>query len=494
MKWFVSRIKFISEMMVWDLLTAAGFFCLLIVALNYIGDPVVRIVLAVAVSIFIVLILVLKFRFLYNQYSLDSVTRRKNKKAFEHGAAGLIRKNKNYALVYANIDRFKLINDAYGDEEGDRILRKIHKIIDEELLWNEISGRIMADNFGILMHYHSVEKLGERLARMSQQFGELSDKNGNCYGIEMYFGVYIINEDDEIDINAMMERANLARRKITPSYRVSLGIYDDRDRQLLGREKVLEMKMRKALDNGEFVPYLQPKYELQGETVAGAEALVRWVDPEEGMIFPGDFIPLFEKNGFVVELDLYMFEQVCKMVTEWGRQGKRVVPVSVNLSRSHFDVPNFFQEYVKILERYPVPAKAIEIELTESLFYNDLNSLNDLVSTIHEHGLSCSIDDFGSGYSSLNMLKDVKVDALKLDRVFFENGVDDSRGKNVVESVIKLAQALDLHTISEGIEERGQVDFLKSMNCDLIQGYVFAKPMPVPDFERLVFGTTVSNL
>lgn len=494
MKRFLSQIKFAIEMMAWDLLTVVAFFCLLILTISYMDDTVWQIVLAAAASAFIVLMLVLKCRLLMKQYGRDNVTRHKNKKAFERVASGLIRKNKNYALVYANIDRFKLINDAYGDEVGDSILRSIHKIIDDELLWNEVSGRIMADNFGILMHYHSIEKLDERLERMSRQFEELSDKNGNSYGIEMYFGVYVINEDDEIDINAMMERANLARRKISPSYRVSLGIYDDRDRQRLGREKVLEMKMRRALDNGEFVPYLQPKYELQKETVAGAEALVRWMDPEEGMIFPGEFIPLFEKNGFVVELDLYMFEQVCKMVAEWKRQGKRIIPVSVNLSRSHFDVPNFFDEYVKILERYPVPEKAIEIELTESLFYNDLSSLNVLVSMIHEHGLSCSIDDFGSGYSSLNMLKDVKVDALKLDKVFFENGVDDNRGKDVVESVIKLAQALDLHTISEGIEERGQVDFLKSMHCDLIQGYVFAKPMPVPDFERLVFGTTVSNL
>lgn len=494
MKRFISQIKFVLEMMAWDLLTVFAFFCLLILTLTFIDDTMQRIILAAAASVFILLMLILKCRILFRQYGRDNVTRHKNKKAFEREAEGLIRKNKNYALVYANIDRFKLINDSYGDAVGDSILSEIHKIIDDELLWNEVSGRIMADNFGILMHYHSIEKLDERLYRMSQQFEELSDESGSRYGIEMYFGVYIIKEDDEIDISAMMERANLARRKISPSYRVSMGIYDDRDRQNLAREKVLEMKMHDALDNGEFVPYLQPKYELEGETVAGAEALVRWMDPEEGMIFPGEFIPLFEKNGFVVDLDLYMFEQVCKMVAEWGRQGKRVIPVSVNLSRSHFAVPDFFQAYVNILERYPVPPKSIEIELTESLFYNDSDSLNVLVSTIHEYGLSCSIDDFGSGYSSLNMLKDVQVDALKLDKVFFENGADDSRGKDVVESVIKLAQALDLHTISEGIEERGQVDFLKSMHCDLIQGYVFAKPMPVPDFERLVFGATVSNL
>ena len=149
------------------------------------------------------------------------------------------------------------------------------------------------------------------------------------------------------------------------------------------------------------------------------------------MIYPNEFIPLFEKNGFVVELDLYMFEEVCKLVERWNKSGQRIIPVSVNLSRSHFEIPNFFDNYERVLKKYDIPPKAIEIELTESLFYNDLDSLNTLVNKIHSAGLSCSIDDFGSGYSSLNMLKDVRVDALKLDRVFFANGDSDKRGKDV---------------------------------------------------------------
>ena len=288
----------------------------------------------------------------------------------------------------------------------------------------------------------------------------------------------------------MLEHANMARKKIAPGYRVPMGIYDEKDKLRLGREKELEMKMHDSLGRGDFIPYLQPKYELEGETIAGAEALVRWVDPEEGMIYPDEFIPLFESNGFVVDIDLYMFEEVCRMVERWQREGWRTIPISVNLSRSHFNVPDFFRAYEEILERYDVPPKSIEIELTESLFYNDMEELNSLVGRIHNVGLSCSIDDFGSGFSSLNVLKDVQVDALKLDRVFFANDreEDNERGKNVIQSVIQLAQALDLHTISEGVEERNQVEFLKQMKCDLIQGYVFARPMPVPEFEKLAFG------
>ena len=304
----------------------------------------------------------------------------------------------------------------------------------------------------------------------------------------MYFGVYLVENKNTL-VSAMLERANIALKRVAGAaqHLVHMGVYDDAERQLLGREKELEMKMERALKNGEFVPYLQPKYELENETIGGAEALVRWVDPVEGMIFPNEFIPLFERNGFIVELDLYMFEQVCKLVEKWSESGYPKIPVSVNMSRGHFSVPGFFKRYQQILDRYDIPDNTIEIELTESLFYNEMSMLKELINKIHAAGMLCSIDDFGSGYSSLNMLKDVKVDALKLDRVFFKEAEDDQRGKSIINSVLHLAQSLNLRTISEGVEIRSQVDFLKEMDCDYIQGYVFAKPMPVTDFEQIAF-------
>ena len=219
----------------------------------------------------------------------------KNKKEFERIARDLLRGDGNYVVVYANIDRFKLINETYGNDVGDWILRRIHEIIDDELRWDEVSGRIMADNFGVLMRFHSLPKLDQRLYRISKQLSELTDDNGNCYGIILYFGVYVV-KDDENDISAMLEHANLARKKISPSHLVPMGIYDVKESQKLGRDKALEMKMHKALEQGDFVPYLQPKYELEGESIAGAEALVRWIDPEEGMIYPDEFIDLLIKE------------------------------------------------------------------------------------------------------------------------------------------------------------------------------------------------------
>ena len=489
MKQVLVRLKSFRGALIWDLATAVVLFLFMIWTLDRFEGSVTKAFLVILTTGFLVLMVAVKYQLLYKHFGQDDVTGGKDKKEFERVAKKMLRSDASYVLVYANIDRFKLINETYGNSVGDRILHEIHSIVDAELRWDEVSGRIMADNFGILMRYHSLPKLDERLERISRQMEELTDENGNRYGITLYFGVYVIS-DKSIEVSTMLEHANMARKKIAPGYRVPMGIYDEKDKLRLGREKELEMKMHDSLGRGDFIPYLPPKYELEGETIAGAEALVRWVDPEEGMIYPDEFIPLFESNGFVVDIDLYMFEEVCRMVERWQREGWRTIPISVNLSRSHFNVPDFFRAYEEILERYDVPPKSIEIELTESLFYNDMEELNSLVGRIHNVGLSCSIDDFGSGFSSLNVLKDVQVDALKLDRVFFANDreEDNERGKNVIQSVIQLAQALDLHTISEGVEERNQVEFLKQMKCDLIQGYVFARPMPVPEFEKLAFG------
>lgn len=486
-KQVLSRVRLIGTMLIWDIITSIALLSFVYIILDEFETTFSRVLVVAGTVLFVVLMMMMKYLTMYRQYGRDDVTGGKNKKEFENIARGFLKGDASYVLVYANVDRFKLINENYGSDVGDSILRQIQTIIDAELRWDEVSGRIMADNFGILMRYHSLPKLDQRLYRISKQLAELTDKNGNSYGIILYFGVYIIEKGDTSDIGAILEHANLARKKISPSHLVPMGIYDKKDSEALVRDKELEMKMHKALEQGHFVPFLQPKYELEGETIAGAEALVRWCDPEEGLIYPNEFIPLFEKNGFIVELDLFMFEEVCRMVERWYHEGRRVIPVSVNLSRSHFEVPNFFDYYEYVLKKYDLPPKSIEIELTESLFYNDMESLSNLVARIHNVGLSCSIDDFGSGYSSLNMLKDVRVDALKLDRVFFSSEDNTERGKEVIQSVIQLAQALDLHTISEGVEEREQVEFLRKMNCDLIQGYVFAKPMPVPEFEKLAF-------
>ncbi len=485
------ELRYMLVMAAWDLVMGVVFIVLLYVVVKNFDMIATKIALIMLGVAFVLLSFVVKYQFYYRKYGRDEVTDGKNRKEFERVASRLQRGDGNFVMVYANIDKFKLINDTYGDDEGDRVLKKVHKIIDKELLvWNEVSGRIMADNFGMLMRYNSMEKLEHRLWRINKELAELCDDEGNSYGLKLYFGIYMITNKEEA-ISTMLENANMALKQVmNSSQHVDIGFFDEKERQYLGREKELELKMEKALANGEFVPFLQPKYKLPTETIGGAEALARWVDPTEGIIGPGEFVPLFEKNGFIVELDLYMFEQVCMMVERWKKNSYPVIPVSVNMSRGHFIYENFFDRYKEILDKYDVPPQSIEIELTESLFYNEMSLFNDLIDKIHEAGMLCSIDDFGSGYSSLNMLKNVKVDALKIDQVFFREADDSDRSKNIIDSVIKMAQSLDLKTISEGVEVRSQVDFLKNVECDFIQGYVFAKPMTVGQFEKLAFEKT----
>ena len=487
MKILLSRIKMIGFMLFVDIVVSGMFFAVLLDWLST-SEKSIRIIGIILAISFFILVIVVKYLFIYRQLGRDDVTGGYNRRQFENQAKHILSSSHQYAMVHANIDRFKLINDAYGDEEGDAILKNIQKIIDSELGWDEVSGRLMADNFGILVHFNTISKLDERLEKISNKFADMCDSSGVPYGIVMFYGVYVIDHDEKLTVGAMLERANLGRKNISfNNYRVPLGVYDDKDRQRMNRDRELERKMNEAMAHGDFVPYLQPKVDLGSDKIAGAEALIRWKDPEEGMIYPNEFIPLFEQNGFVINIDLYMFEEVCRMVDEWHKKGYRTIPVSVNLSRCHFEVPEFFEYYEAIYQQYDIPQGAIEIELTESLFYNDLDSLNDLVSRIHKLGMTCSIDDFGSGYSSLNMLKDVRVDTLKLDRVFFKGSEDDARGKDVIKSVINLAQALNLKTVSEGVEISEQVEFLRDMNCDLIQGYVFFKPLPLQEFEKLAF-------
>lgn len=476
-------------MVVWDVVIGAALIFFLYIAVLNVDNRLLRVALMSFTVAICALSIAIKYVLYYRKTGIDDVTGGKNKKEFERIASALLQGTGKFALVYANIDRFKLVNELYGNERGDDVLRQIHKVIDDELVsWDEVSGRIMADNFGMLLRFHSMSKLENRLNRLNKELSQMEDSQGTSYGIRMFFGVYLIN-DKEMPISAMLERANLALKKTLqmPQQLMKIGVYDEKEHQKLERERHLEMRMEQALKDGEFVPYLQPKYELTNETIAGAEALVRWVSPTEGMILPGEFIPLFEKNGFIVELDLFMFEQVCKMIETWHKAKYPIIPISVNMSRGHFLVPNFFDQYQEILTKYDVPAGSIEIELTESLFFNELSAMTELVNKIHEAGMRCSIDDFGSGYSSLNMLKDIKVDALKLDRVFFVETNENERGKDIVNTILHLAQNLHLQTISEGVEIRSQVEYLKEMECDYIQGFVFAKPMPVNEFVKIAF-------
>lgn len=258
-------------------------------------------------------------------------------------------------------------------------------------------------------------------------------------------------------------------------------------------EEEIEKDMELALINQEFKVYLQPKYSLDTEQIVGAEALVRWIHSTKGIIPPDKFIPLFEKNGFIKQLDFYIFEEVCSVQKKWGENNIALedIPISVNLSRIHMNESRLTLKLGEIIKQYGIEAKCLEIELTESAILDNIDSLIRIIEDIKKAGFAVSMDDFGSGYSSLNLLKDLLVDILKIDKEFLGEGGDDYRGKVILSNIIHMAKELKLITVAEGVETKEQVEFLKEVGCNIAQGYYYAKPMPISDFEKLMFGKVI---
>lgn len=238
--------------------------------------------------------------------------------------------------------------------------------------------------------------------------------------------------------------------------------------------------MEKALKNREFVMYLQPKFSISRNEMIGAEALVRWVHPEKGMLAPLDFIPLFEQNGFVIKMDQYIWEEACRTIRDWMDQGVTPVPISVNMSRRHLRDHDFVDVLNHLVEKYRIPKHFLEIELTETIQENELSTE---IERLKENGYKLLMDDFGSGFSSLNMLKNTKFDVLKMDRGFLRNFIGSERGQRIVEHTIRMSRDIGLDLIAEGVETKEQALFLQGCGCDTAQGFYYAKPMPLDEFN-----------
>ena len=393
---------------------------------------------------------------------------------------------KPFTLVSLDIRKFKLINESFGEERGNLVLRYVHDCIKRSLGKNESVSRISSDTFNILLNSTDENEVKCKMKNLSALINEFNMDAETPYYLSIDCGAYIVNNEN-LNVIVIRDRANHARKSTKNSSSAELFyncvFYNNIEIENSLKEKNIEDNMERALDNNEFVVYLQPKVEVKSNKIAGAEALVRWLDPKKGIIPPLEFIPIFEKNGFIGKLDIYVFEEVCRMIRNWLDEGTNPVPVSVNLSRMHLQNPHFLKKYKEIQMKYNIPADLLEIELTETMVFENFEHLKKVIDEIHQMGFYCSIDDFGSGYSSLNLLKEIPVDILKLDRVFFSKE-NDERGNNVIESIISLAKKLNMTTISEGVETISQVDFLKKINCDLVQGYVFSKPLNRDSFER----------
>lgn len=397
----------------------------------------------------------------------------------------LIHSGRPFAFICLDIRRFKVINDAYGSESGNLVLQGVNRVISMHLKEGEAVARVQSDLFDIIMLDTAEDVIESRIRQIRHQLNDYQGAD-RAYYLSLSCGVYVVSPEDK-DIFTIRDRANAARKvhKAQADFQNVCVFFSNMERQRLLKEQAMENTMNKALENNEFTVYFQPKVCPADEHIVGAEALVRWDSPSLGWLSPGAFIPLFERNGFIIRLDYYVFRQVCCCLRQWMDSGKAVVPVSVNLSAKHLSEPDFIDKFKAIQKEYGIPDAYLEFELTEALVFEDMELLKSTIDRLHGAGYECSMDDFGSGYSSLNVLKEMPLDILKLDRVFF-TGEDGERGSNVVRAVVAMARELGMRVVAEGVEDRRTAAFLRELECDMIQGYVYYKPMPAGEFEKLM--------
>lgn len=423
---------------------------------------------------------------------IDPLTGGRSKRKFYDDTRKLLKKTgaENWAIALFDIDKFKYVNDRLGYEEGNRMLERLYKTVSDHLEKDEVFARMSDDNFVLTIKNATDIEL---TARINSIFTEFDRRNSLFVKYPVVFSAGICrmnqciseNHHGDVDINAAIDRCKIAKSTLKGTHYSSIAFYDGSIRDRALREKDYENIMPAALERREFQCYLQPKYGLRTRNIEGAEALIRWNSKEFGFISPGDFIPIAEKNGFVVELDFFILEEVCRTMRKWIDEGKKPVVVSVNQSRLHLNYDDYIWRLREIVDKYDIPYEYIELELTESVFTENAEKLLKIMHKLHEIGFKLSLDDFGSGYSSLNMLKDMPVDVVKIDKEFFSDTMNTSKGRAVISTVVDLANNLDMDVISEGVETKEQVEFLTEIHCAMVQGYYFAKPMPIDDFEKL---------
>lgn len=452
---------------------------------------VVVIVIAIILAELAVLVVVLRRNSRRNS-EIDPLTGGRTKQKYIEDSLKAVKKSspEKWAIVLFDINKFKYVNDRLGYEEGNRMLERLYKTISDHLDDDEVFSRISDDNFALTVHNLSDN---EMTSKINMIFDEFSRRNALFVKYPVLFSAGVcrlgqcVDKHGAVDINAALDRATIAKKTQKGQHNTSISFYDGKIREKALREKDYESAMPTALQQHEFECYLQPKYGLKSRHIEGAEALIRWNSKEFGFVFPNDFIPLSEKNGFVVDLDFYILEEVCKAMRRWLDDGKTPVVVSVNQSRLHLNNEDYIWRLREIVDKYEIPYEYIELEITESVFSDNVDRLLVIMKKLHEIGFKLSIDDFGSGYSSLNMLKDVPADVIKIDREFFNGTVNSEKGRAVIETVVGLAKKLHMEVISEGVETLDQINFLSEIDCHMVQGYYFAKPMPMSAYEDMWF-------
>lgn len=473
------------------------------VLLHHIKTILYFILFVVLLLTFLLLALLKYLRFVDKQKEIelskiafiDEVTQNINKTKFLIDARTNINANENdnFAMLSMDITKFKVINELYGYKTANKILKDIYNLLVSKLPENSICARDFAATYVILYKYKEQKEIIDfinDISFMVNNYNETVMQNLSTSlnirlvsKLSVIFGIFIIT-DKSIFIEQMCDRASIAKRNAKNIVTDKYHFYDDCIRSKVLQDKSIEDEMFTALNSNQFKMFLQPKFSISSMELTGAEALVRWFHPIRGIVAPAEFIPLFESNGFIMELDKCIWTQACEFLSLRKKSNQTLFPISVNVSRLHLNNDAFIDELVKLVNKFDIEPKYLELELTESACLNNEKLFIDIVNKLKEKGFSIAMDDFGTGYSSLNMLRHLPVDILKLDRGFITDSVLDEKGQTVIKCVIDLADKLDMVTVAEGVETPDQVLFLKKAGCKIVQGFLYGRPMDVDKFTQ----------
>ena len=416
-------------------------------------------------------------REMYFHAEHDALTGIHNREAFYRKTAELLRDHPEqpYVLLAMDIERFKVINDLFGKDLGDRILKAIANGLQHLLSAVGTYARLEADHFVACFPQKLLD-----IDRIAKLFAIGLRRQKIDYQIQLCFGIYLIH-NRSVPINHMCDRAVMALKTVKGNAVTHFAYYSDKMRLAMLEETAILDEMNAALQNGQFVPYLQPIFSVETGRPVSVEALVRWNHPSKGLIPPARFIPLFEQNGFIIRLDYAIWEQACQVLADWKRRGYPL-PLSVNMSRIDLYHPHICDDLIALTRKYDIDPSSLRLEITESAYSKDPNELLTAIDRLRSEGFVVLMDDFGSGYSSLNILMDMPVDVLKLDMRFLATLNTNPRAASVLTSVVRMAKWLHIPVVAEGVETQEQLAFLRSIGCDNAQGYLFAMPMSVAEY------------
>ena len=412
--------------------------------------------------------------------SHDSLTGLLNRDQFYEDVHDMVNRHHDttFYLICSNIKDFKFINEIFGMEKGNQVLIKQAKLMASNTSERTICARLMNDRFALCMPREEFDenRVADSIRELQHEF------SGNSFHLHTYMGVYEIRDRDEA-VRIMVDKANIAADTIKNDFDCCVAYYDGHLLEISIEQRRLLGEFEPALQKDEFAMYLQPQVNCDG-VAKGAEALVRWVHPSRGILTPYAFIDILENAGLIYKLDLYIWEKAAQKLAEWKEKGYGSYHISVNISTKDFYIIDIYETFTGLISKYDIPASKLHLEITETTLMTDFEKNMNIIHKLQDAGFRVEIDDFGSGYSSLNMLKDISADVLKIDMGFLRESENEVKGQDILESIITLASKIGMDVITEGVETKKQLDMLTMMGCHEFQGYYFSKPVPVSEFEE----------